>query len=77
MTYDDPLEKRIIELLAQYSGREASSIQLSDPLTEFDSLDIVQLVILFEDEFGLDFPDPEPNAMKTVADLVGWIRRHR
>ncbi len=77
MEPEDPISRRVVELLAQYSGREASSIQLSDPLSEFDSLDIVQLVILFEDEFGLDFPDPEPNEMKTVGDLVEWIRRHR
>lgn len=38
-----------------------------------DSLDIVELVMAFEDEFGIDIPDEEVGEIKTVGDAVRYI----
>jgi len=38
-----------------------------------DSLDVVELVMAFEDEFGIDIPDEEVNTIKTVGDAVKFI----
>jgi len=72
---DDPLTRRIIELLARFTGREASSIRLTDPLDSLDSLDIVELVMFFEDELKIELDEVDANKIKTVGDLVEWIRR--
>jgi acyl carrier protein len=38
-----------------------------------DSLDIVELVMAFEDEFGIDIPDEEVGDIKSVGDAVRYI----
>ncbi|MCL1789389.1 MAG: acyl carrier protein [Oscillospiraceae bacterium] len=38
-----------------------------------DSLDIVDLVMSFEDEFGLEIPDDKVENVKTVEDIVKFI----
>lgn len=38
-----------------------------------DSLDVVELVMAFEDEFEIDIPDEEVGEIKTVGDAVTYI----
>ena len=38
-----------------------------------DSLDVVELVMAFEDEFGIEIPDDEVGSIKTVGDAVTYI----
>lgn len=38
-----------------------------------DSLDIVELVMALEEEFGIDIPDDEVNSIKTVGDAADYI----
>ncbi len=40
-----------------------------------DSLDVVELVMAFEDEFGIDIPDEEVGEIKTVGDAVNYITK--
>jgi acyl carrier protein len=40
-----------------------------------DSLDVVELVMAFEDEFGIDIPDDEVGEIKTVGDAVTYINK--
>ncbi len=40
-----------------------------------DSLDVVELVMAFEDEFGIDIPDEEVGEIKTVGDAVKYISK--
>ncbi len=39
-----------------------------------DSLDVVELVMAFEDEFGIDIPDEEVGNIKTVGNAVSYIQ---
>jgi acyl carrier protein len=39
-----------------------------------DSLDIVELVMALEEEFGISIPDEEAENIKTVGDAVGYIK---
>lgn len=41
-----------------------------------DSLDIVELVMAFEEEFGLEIPDDAAETILTVGDAVKFIREH-
>jgi acyl carrier protein len=38
-----------------------------------DSLDTVELVMAFEEEFGIDIPDEDAEQMRTVGDAVTYI----
>lgn len=41
-----------------------------------DSLDTVELVMAFEEEFGIDIPDEDAEQMRTVGDAVQYIGAH-
>ena len=41
-----------------------------------DSLDIVELVMALEEEFGLDIPDEDADKLKTVGDAMNYLRSH-
>ena len=38
-----------------------------------DSLDVVELVMAFEEEFGIDIPDDDVTNLKTVSEAVTYI----
>lgn len=42
-----------------------------------DSLDIVELVMAIEDEFGFEIPDEEAENIRTVGDAVRYISTHQ
>ena len=41
-----------------------------------DSLDTVELVMAFEEEFGIDIPDEDAEQMRTVGDAIQYLRKH-
>ncbi len=41
-----------------------------------DSLDIVELIMALEEEFGLEIPDDEAEKISTVSDAVEYIREN-
>lgn len=41
-----------------------------------DSLDLVDLVMSFEDEFQIEVPEEEVSNIKTVGDIVKYIEEH-
>jgi acyl carrier protein len=41
-----------------------------------DSLDIVELVMALEEEFGLDIPDEDADKLKTVGDAMTYLKSH-
>lgn len=62
-------------LVAQLDLDEASvsgSSNIAEDLGA-DSLDVVELLMAIEDEFGLEIPDDEIENIKTVDDLVKYI----
>lgn len=40
-----------------------------------DSLDTVELIMAFEEEFGLEIPDDEAEKIKTVGDAIDYIKK--
>jgi acyl carrier protein len=62
-------------------GRTAPErITLSSSFTQdigIDSLDIVELVMELEEEFGVTIPDDEAERITTVAGAIGYIEQHR
>ena len=41
-----------------------------------DSLDTVELVMAFEEEFAIDIPDEEAEQLRTVSEAVAYIEKH-
>ncbi len=71
----DTLE-RVRKVTVQELGVKAEEVDESKSFTEdlgADSLDVVELVMAFEDEFGIDIPDEDVANLKTVGEAVGYI----
>lgn len=71
--------ERIRELLAEQLDIEADKITMeSDILEDFeaDSLDVVDMVMTLEDEFGVEIPDEEIENFRTVGDVVKFVEEN-
>lgn len=42
-----------------------------------DSLDLVELVMKFEEEFGIEIPDEESEKIQSVRDAYAYVERHK
>ncbi len=73
------VDKRVKEIVAEQLGRDVNEVtdgaSFIDDLGA-DSLDIVELVMAMEDEFGIEIPDDEAEKIKTVKDVVEYIKAH-
>lgn len=73
-------KERIINMLADKLGFEPMEInENQDFVTDLgaDSLDMVEIVMGVEEEFGLRIEDEEIPEVKTVGDLVKLIEKKR
>jgi len=43
---------------------------------EADSLDLVELIMAFEDKFGVEIPDEAAQQLSTVGDAVAYAEKH-
>jgi len=71
--------KTITSVVADQLGVDAAEIKESSSFVEdfgADSLDLVELVMAFEDEFGVTIPDEEVENIKTVSDAADFIVAH-
>ena len=41
-----------------------------------DSLEVVELIMALEDEFGISIPDEDAEKLETVQDAVNYIQQH-
>lgn len=71
------MDEKIIDLIAEKLGKKKEIIKLETRLVEdlgADSLDVVELIMTFEDEFGVALPDEDVAKMKTVGDIITYIK---
>ena len=72
-------EDRVKEIIAKELEVEPKQLTSEAKFIEdlgADSLDIVELVMALEEEFGLDIPDEEADKLKTVGDAMNYLKSH-
>ncbi len=72
MAVADKVKQIIVEQLGVDENQVEPSASFVDDLGA-DSLDIVELVMAFEEAFGLDIPDEDAEKIKTVKDAIDYI----
>ena len=73
------LEKKVISIIAEQLGVEEDEIKLEASFIDdlgADSLDIVELVVALEEEYGIEIPDEDAEKIKTVQDAINYIKEH-
>jgi len=75
MERDEIMEKVKSVIVEQLSVDEADVTEEASFIDDLgaDSLDIVELVMALEEEFGISIPDEEAENIKTVGDAIAYI----
>jgi acyl carrier protein len=73
------VEERVIEIVCEQMGASRDKITAETSFIQdlgADSLDTVELVMEFEDEFDLNIPDEDAEKIQTVGDAIKYIEEH-
>ena len=75
MSVSDKVKSIISEQLGVDTDEVTPEASFTDDLGA-DSLDIVELVMAFEEEFGIEIPDEDSEKISKVQDAVSYIEEH-
>ena len=67
------VRKIVVEHLSVDADKVTTKASFIDDLGA-DSLDTVELVMAFEEEFGVEIPDDAAEKIQTVGDAIGFIK---
>jgi len=70
------IESKVVEIISEQMGVEKSEIRRETSFINdlnADSLDTVELVMEFEDEFDMSIPDEEAEKIQTVGAAIDYI----
>ena len=70
------IEEKVIDIISEQMGVEKSEIRRETSFINdlnADSLDTVELVMEFEDEFDMSIPDEEAEKIQTVGAAIDYI----
>jgi acyl carrier protein len=72
------VEAKVKDIIINELGVEPEKVTPEASFVEdlgADSLDTVELVMAFEEEFGMEIPDEEAEKLQTVRDAVNYIQQ--
>ena len=72
----DRVKKIVVEHLGVEQDKVTEDASFIDDLGA-DSLDIVELVMAFEEEFGVEIPDDAAEKISTVKDAIEYIEKQK
>ncbi len=73
------VEAKVKEIIINELGVEPEKVTEEASFVEdlgADSLDTVELVMAFEEEFGMEIPDEDAEQLQTVGDAIKYVREH-
>ena len=74
------IEAQVVKIVSSQLGAEESKISLDSSFVDdlgADSLDQVELVMAFEEEFDIEIPDEAAEKITKVSDAVNFINNAR
>jgi acyl carrier protein len=75
---DNGLEMKVRKIIADRLQVDIDSVVPKASFVEdlgADSLDLVELVMAFEEDFGLEIPDQDAETMKTVGNAIDYLNK--
>jgi acyl carrier protein len=77
---DKTIEQRVKDIIVEQLSVKADQVTPDAKFIEdlgADSLDIVELIMALEEEFGHEIPDEEAEKLLTVGDVIKYIEDHQ
>ncbi len=71
------LQDKVIKLVSEATKVETSNITADTSFVDdlnLDSLDMVELMMKMEDEFGIEIPEDDTEKLKTIKDVVSYLK---
>ncbi|MBZ0089744.1 MAG: acyl carrier protein [Thermoanaerobaculia bacterium] len=71
--------EKVKSIIVEQLGVEADEVTADASFTDdlgADSLDIVELVMAFEEEFGIEIPDEDAEKIGRVKEAISYIEQH-
>ncbi|MBR4695605.1 MAG: acyl carrier protein [Selenomonadaceae bacterium] len=71
---------KVRDIVVEQLGVESDEVQIESTFIDdlgADSLDIVELIMAFEEEFNIEIPDEAAEKIKTVQDVVNYIDQNK
>jgi acyl carrier protein len=68
--------EQVKKIVVDQLGSDPDEVQMTSTFVDdlgADSLDIVELIMAFEEEFNIEIPDEKAEKIKTVEDVVKYI----
>ncbi len=72
----DGIKGIIVNLLGVDESKVTLQASFKEDL-QADSLDLVELIMAFEEKFGKEIPDEDAQKIKTVNDAVEYVKQHQ
>jgi acyl carrier protein len=76
---DKPVEERVKSIIVEQLGVEDGDVTPAAKFIEdlgADSLDTVELVMAFEEEFDIEIPDEDAEKITTVGEAIQYIKEN-
>jgi acyl carrier protein len=73
------IEKKVKEMIVDSLGIDPEKISKESSFVDdlgADSLDTVELVMAFEEEFSVEIPDEDAEKLTTVGEAIGYLEKH-
>jgi acyl carrier protein len=77
---DGSLEERVYDIVSEQLGVEKSKLSINTSFVNdlgADSLDAVELVMNFEDEFDVSIPEADSEKLITIKEVIDYIEKHK
>ncbi|MCR5175297.1 MAG: acyl carrier protein [Anaerovibrio sp.] len=72
--------EKVVEIVVDQLSVDPDDVAIESTFIDdlgADSLDIVELIMAFEEEFGIEIPDSAAEKIKTVQDVVTFIDQNK
>ena len=73
MNLEEKVKNLVITQLGVDASKDTNDSSFIDDLGA-DSLDTVELVMAFEEEFDMEIPDEDAQKMRTISDVIGYLK---
>ena len=71
-------EQEVIDIVVEQLGVDKGDVSLDKSFVEdlnADSLDLTELIMTFEERFGIEISEEEAEKLKTVGDVVNYLEK--
>jgi len=71
-------EETVIKIISEQLNVKKDEIKLTSQLVRdlgADSLDMIELIMSFEEVYGIEIPDEEADKLLTINDIVEYTRK--